>query len=152
MAHSALDIASYFIRYSGFTKTQLQIQKMSYIAHGYMLGVHDQQLIHDRVEAWKHGPVYRDIHDVFKKWKGSPIARTSQPIPSFTPDETNILENVFGSYGRFCGYYLSDITHSNGRKPTPWRLHYQPYMNNIIPDETTKEYYQDLYHRQGFYF
>ena len=36
---SALDVANYFVEYSDYTKTHLQIQKLTYISHGYMLAI-----------------------------------------------------------------------------------------------------------------
>ena len=53
MSRLAKEIADEFIRRSGNCKTNMQIQKMVYIAHGYMLGVYDRPLIVDPIEAWK---------------------------------------------------------------------------------------------------
>ena len=62
----ALDVANWFIEYSGYTKTSLQIQKITYIAHGYMLGIHGVPLVSDQAQAWKLGPVFPEIYWKFK--------------------------------------------------------------------------------------
>lgn len=147
----ALDVANWFIEYSGYTKTLMQIQKLSYIAHGYMLGVHGIPLIRDIVEAWKYGPVFPDVYHEFKQWKLNPIGQIRYTPEPFTEKQHEILENVFGSYGRFCGYYLSDITHDNSETTTPWRQCYIDGARHIpIPDSITKEYYTNHYTKYGY--
>ena len=147
----ALDVANWFIVYSGYTKTHMQIQKLSYIAHGYMLGIHGEALIRDQVEAWKLGPVYSTIYQEFKRWKFNPIGQVRYTPEPFTEKQQDVLENVFGSYGRFCGYYLSDITHDNSDTTTPWRQHYIDGASHIpIPDSSTKKYYTQLYAEYGY--
>ena len=144
MVRLALDVANYFVDYSGYTKTNLQVLKMTYIAHGYMLAIHDKPLIYDAVEAWDHGPVIPDVYRAFKKWNLSPIGKITYFPDPFSPDEKEMIDETFASYGRFCGYYLSQITHEDGSLTTPWKQCYQPGKNVVIPDEVTKKYYEDL--------
>ena len=146
----ALDVANWFIEYSGYTKTSLQIQKLTYIAHGYMLGIHGVPLVSDQAQAWKLGPVFPEIYWKFKKWKFNPIGVSASPAP-FTAMQQDVMENVFASYGRFCGYYLSDITHDNSDGETPWRQCYvEGAKYTPIPDDTTKEYYRQLHEKHGY--
>ena len=150
---SALDVANHFVEYSGFTKTPLQIQKLTYIAHGYMLGVHGVPLVCDRVEAWEHGPVFPNIFHEFKQWKFNPIGVVRYSPKPFAEDQKSVLGKVYATYGRFCGYFLSDITHNNSYTTTPWRQHYKPGVKNIrIPDSTTKAYYKRLYEECGYHY
>lgn len=140
----ALDIANHFIEYSGYTKTNLQILKLTYISHGYMLAIHDVPLIEDDVQAWEHGPVIPKIYNKFKKWRSGVIGRTSYIPKPFRTEEREILEAVFAHYGKYCGYYLSQITHEDGKIETPWKQCYQSGMNLPIPNEITKKYYKTL--------
>ena len=145
MTHQALDIADHFVRYSGHTKTNLQVLKLTYISHGHMLAIHDRPLISDTVEAWKHGPVVPSIFNKFKKWKSGVIGKASSDSPArFEPEEKELLDGIFATYGKYCGYYLSQITHENGEIRTPWMQCYEPGMNVPIPDAITQEYYKTI--------
>ena len=46
------------------------------------------------------------------------------------------------TYGKYCGYYLSQITHHDGDLETPWSQCYKKGRNRTIPDRITKEYYE----------
>ena len=47
---------------AGSPLTPLQIGKLSYIAHGWMLGLYGRCLFRQAVLAWLYGPVVRDIY------------------------------------------------------------------------------------------
>ena len=142
----ALDVANHFIEYSGFTKTNLQVLKLTYISHGYMLAIHDIPLISDEVQAWPHGPVIPKIYNKFKKYGSGVIGSMSSSISEpFDQKEKEILDAVFESYGKYCGYYLSQITHEDGELKTPWMQCYQQgRRTSLISDEITKRYYKKL--------
>ena len=140
----ALDVANYFAQYSGYTKTNLQVLKLTYIAHGYALAILDKPLVRDRVEAWKHGPVIPAIYRSFQKWGSGVIGRTRYAPDPFTGAEEDLLNGVFEHYGKYCGYYLSQITHSDGDLETPWKQCYRPGRKEAIPDQVTKQYYKKL--------
>ena len=147
MARDAIEIANHFIARSGNTKTHLQVQKMTYFAHGFMLGVFGIPLIRDRVEAWEWGPVIPSLWKRFKKY-GSDIilAKAVPPVIPFTPQETEILDAVWNHYGRYCGYYMSGLTHDDrsGRR-TPWASCHVKGENRHIPDSVTQHYYRKVY-------
>ncbi len=142
--HNAIDVACYFIKYSGYTKTHLQIQKLTYISHGYMLAIHNRPLIDDEIQAWKHGPVIPNVYEVFKKWNSRVIESIPTKPKQFEKEELEIMNTVFANYGKYCGFYLSQITHEDGDKPTPWRRCYIPETKNTISDGITQEYYKEL--------
>ncbi len=144
MARPALDVANHFIECSAHTKTNLQIMKLTYISHGYMLALHDRPLITDRVEAWDHGPVIPPIWRAFKKWGSRVIEHSQQVQKPFDSVEAEVLRGVFKHYGKYCGYYLSQITHHDADLETPWHQCYVKGANEIIHNDITKEYYKQL--------
>lgn len=152
MIRHAIDVANFFVTYSGYTKTPLQVQKLTYISHGYMLGIHDIPLVHDTVEAWEHGPVFPEVHHTYKGYGSGVIGRVShEPKPFVDQRQRDILTNVFEYYGRFCGYFLSDITHDNSVETTPWRQCYvHGAKHTPIDNSITKKYYKALHEKQGF--
>ena len=143
-ARRALDVANYYIEYSGYTKTNLQILKLTYIAHGYTLAIHNRPLITDRVEAWKRGPVIPGIYNTFKRWGSGVIGATTYTPKPFSASQDEILQAVYAEYGKYCGYYLSQITHEDGELKTPWLQCYEAGLNAKIPNDITKEYYKQL--------
>lgn len=148
MPIDAVDVACWFVKYSGFTKTHLQVQKMSYIAHGHMLAIYDEPLFQDVVEAWDRGPVMPSVWHEFKKWGTDLIGRIPRDrrytVSPFNDKQSRMLEKIFASYGKFCGYYMSQITHKDGNLETPWSLCYRRGQNVRIDDGTTKQYYKQF--------
>lgn len=99
--------------------TNLKLQKLVYIAHGYFLGWKGKPLVQDPVEAWKYGPVIRSI---YKQFKGSSdvINVTNEDILTDLdndPDANDCIAKVLDLYGNFTAKELVDITH---QKDTPW--------------------------------
>ena len=145
MPRNALEIADEFIRRSGNTKTNMQIQKMVYIAHGYMLGAYGRPLISENVEAWRWGPVIPSLYKRFKKYGSDLITAKPGRRPNFDAEEERVLEYVWGNYGKYCGYYLSQITHGKeSDDKTPWKNHYVDGSKVVIPDHSIWEYYRVL--------
>lgn len=63
----------------------------------------------------------------------------------FTGRQQAVLDRVMGSYGRFCGYYLSQIAHNDDKAKTPWRRCYVEGAAHMpIPDSVTRAYYRQL--------
>ena len=55
----------------GRSLTPLQLIKLTYIAHGWMLTLYGRPLIVDEVEAWKYGPVIPDLYQATRAvWRG----------------------------------------------------------------------------------
>ena len=42
--------------------THIEVQKLLYFAHGWMLGIHGEPLVEGNWEAWRYGPVLRDVY------------------------------------------------------------------------------------------
>lgn len=139
-----MDVANHLILHSGYTKTNLQVMKMTYIAHGHMMAIYNEPLIYDEVEAWDHGPVIPAIWKEFRKWGSSVIGRVKYIPDPFKNKEREVIDGTFQHYGKFCGYYLSQITHHDGDRRTPWSMYYQKGKNQVIPDDVTKNYYREL--------
>ena len=150
MAHPARVVANEFITRglsAGHPLTPLQIIKLVYFAHGWMLATHKRPLVRERFEAWKYGPVVPDLYHAMKMYRAEPV---TDPLPlnpqakivdglvrfayedprPFDESEQYIIDSVYGYYGGFSGTKLIQLTH---RPDAPW---YQvwfgatPYMTN----------------------
>jgi uncharacterized phage-associated protein len=155
IGYDARVVANEFLRIaarSGRRLTNMQLQKLVYIAHGYTLAILHKPLVWQSVEAWRYGPVIKDLYHSLREY-GAGIV--TQPIPilsagSLSETHCVIIATVEDAYSRFTGPQLSTMTHKAG---TPWAKIYSPSSNwdsEIIPDPLIEEYYlQLLNEREG---
>ncbi len=120
MTYDARQIANWFIERAaedGRTLSIMSLLKLVYIAHGWRLEMQSRPLFHNRIEAWKFGPV---IPDVYKEFRPQGI-NASEPDPDFrapdAPQDIEFLDQIYSIYGSMSPFHLSELTHSRGG---PW--------------------------------
>lgn len=124
------------------TLTPMQILKLVYIAHGWMLGLYGRPLIGDEVQAWQYGPVIPRLYNAVRRFKSNPV---EGPIPGIFPvefdaAERSIIDQVYDIYGSLSGPELSRMTHAAG---TPWALTYRPgEFGCVISNDVIEDHYQ----------
>lgn len=144
MAVSALQAAKYLCEESGWTLTNLKLQKILYLAHLIYMGRNNgQRLIRENFEAWDYGPVIPELYHVVKIFGSREIKnifRGYGDIPDGT--EKQILNEALDSLITVSSGRLVDATHSpNGA----WRASYIPGEKGIIiPDSAIIDEYQQL--------
>jgi len=126
------------------TLTPMQLLKLVYIAHGWMLGLYGKTLICDDIEAWQYGPVIPTLYEGIRKFKSNPV---KGPLNCNNSDldkkESQVIDQVYEIYGGLTGGQLSSLTHAKG---TPWAIttkelgHWGNISNDLI-----KIHYKDLY-------
>lgn len=142
MIYDARQIANWFIiraARDGRTLSVMSLLKLAYIAHGWHLEVYDRPLFHNRIEAWRYGPVIPDVYRAFRPQGVTPAETLAglQPVEDETSEE--FLEQIYGIYGAMSPFRLSALTHV---KDGPWDIvtrHGGPYSQ--IPDELIKLHY-----------
>lgn len=150
--NSVLEVAAYFINKGiseGNPLTPIQIMKLCYFAHGYKLAIEDEPLIDEAVQAWKYGPVFKDLYHCLKVFGSRKIKELPPFIKmfddSFEASDIEIMDAVYEALGDEDGMTLSDMTHDEG---TPWRQvwdsittkdKYAPIGNDII-----KKHFKEL--------
>lgn len=146
MAHTALQVADKFIRIGKQNEkffTQMQLLKLVYIAHGWMLALAKEPLITNRIEAWQYGPVIPELYHELKLNGAKPIERPILADPAlFSPNEEKVIDFTFKNYGDFSAFQLSDITHAAN---TPWSQTYG--KKDCIPEKLIESHYRDLYQK-----
>lgn len=153
--YSAAAVANTFLELAkrdGKRLTNMQLQKLVYIAHGWMLGIVGQPLVKNTVEAWQWGPVIPDLYYPLKKY-GSGVV--DEPLPAKQTLDAEgvgalISAAVWAGYGQLSALQLSAITHKEG---TPWSQTRRefPGRHAVIKNELIAEHYQQLLNeRQGF--
>ncbi|MFG6097361.1 DUF4065 domain-containing protein [Leptothoe sp. ISB3NOV94-8A] len=118
---SALDIATYFLhrvdREAGDTISALKLQKLVYYAQVWSMVLRDQPLFQQPVEAWKHGPVVRELWETYNDYRHEAIPAPSAQLPPFAPGELEVLDFVWARYGELSAHQLRELTHSE----PPWQ-------------------------------
>ena len=154
--HSSLLISDYIVNgYSG-KFTPFHLIKMVFISHGRTLAALNQPLIHDRIEAWKYGPVIPVLYHELKIWGNAPVQalRYCGTVPGnnqeadserkaffksvLSGDERHIIDHVVGDYGSWSFSDLRRLCHEPG---SPWASHYDKKFGTEIPDSTIQAYY-----------
>lgn len=140
MAAWSAEIANEFIRRAaaeGRALTQMQLQKLVYIAHGWNLAITGSPLTHDDPQAWDYGPVYKELWSALRSYGRNAItneirqkdyapgvfddASEATACATLTTEETSVIDRVFRDYSRFHAFQLSALTHKEG---TPWTTVY----------------------------
>ena len=154
-------IANEFLRKAaGAALTQMQLQKLVYIAHGWKLGLVGEPLTTDQPEAWAYGPVYPDLYDHTKFFGRGPIGREitpdddeaarffirqrSEAVPyraNLDNQERQIIDHVWKRYGGLSGARLSSLTHQPN---TPWSETYDGGRNRTISNDVIQAHYDEL--------
>ena len=149
MAHDARSVANELIRRAREEEhavTPMQILKLTYLCHAWMLGLYGRPLFRQRVEAWMYGPVVGDVYRSLKQYGGSPIRTTIKIVKTenFDEYEKDLIEQVWRRYGNLSGPQLSAMTHAPG---TPWSIvRHRPGRTSVdspvISDNLIQRHYE----------
>ncbi|MGS8279341.1 Panacea domain-containing protein [Pseudomonas aeruginosa] len=123
--------------------TPMQLLKLVYIAHGYMLARHGVPLIDEPVQAWQYGPVVRSVYQAVRGYRSMPVAYVpGAPPVAFDENEISVMREVARIYGRADGIALSSATHQPG---TPWSVTWSNQGQNAqIPNDMIEGFYRWL--------
>lgn len=123
--------------------TPMQLMKLTYLAHAWMLGLAGRPLLNEPVEAWQYGPVLPSLYQATKSYGSQPI----DDVPAyaypeeFTEDEKSIMTQVADLYGKFTGIQLSSMTHQPG---TPWDQTWKKTgKSSPISNDLIEEFYRE---------
>ncbi|WP_145005994.1 Panacea domain-containing protein [Pseudomonas oryzihabitans] len=123
--------------------TPMQLLKLVYIAHGYMLGKHSTPLLDKPVQAWQYGPVEPSVYDAVRKYRSMPVQEVANaPRLEFSEDELDVIRTVVRKYGKVDGLTLSAATHQSG---TPWSVTWGLNgRNSEISNDLIENFYRRL--------
>ena len=149
MAYDARTIANEFLKIanqSGRKLTNMQLQKLVYIAHGYSLAILHKPLVRQKVEAWRYGPVIPVLYEALRQYGSGYVTEAINFLPNEKLSETDhtLMVTVSNAYSRFSGTQLATMTH---RENTPWHEVYNPHAffnNSDIPDPLIEAHYTTL--------
>ncbi len=123
--------------------TPMHVLKLVYLCHGWVLGLTDQPLVDEPVEAWRYGPVVPSVYRRYKSFGRDAI--TTVPIDRSgmlgeqQREFTAVVEEVYRDYSAL---ELSSLTH---QPDTPWDTTRRKYgIGAIIPNELIRKHYREL--------
>lgn len=108
--------------------TNMALNKIAYFVHCDYLIESGQPLVGAKIEAWQHGPVFREIYHEFKRWDDKPIKSRATKVDPHTGDvvtasvhfgdnERKYISDLIDRYVKFSAAQLRAISHREGG---PW--------------------------------
>ena len=111
--HNAMAVADKIIRLSledEIPVTPMQVQKLTYFCHAWMLGLGHGPLFQDAVESWQYGPVIRALYHSLKGYGGDRVTQPFLQNPAdFSETEERVIRVVWTQYGHLSGVQLSRL-------------------------------------------
>lgn len=138
---SALPIARRFLSIprdeTGDLISNLKLQKLLYYAQGCWVALHGagHPLFHDKIYAWKHGPVVKTVYTHYAKFGAD--ALPVEPRPNLRSDIGPFLDEIYRVFGKFSAWKLREMTH---REP-PWENYKHDTLNVEIPLPELEAYF-----------
>ncbi|MCF6305055.1 MAG: DUF4065 domain-containing protein [Rhodobacteraceae bacterium] len=162
MANHSTAIANVFIKKAkaeGKLLTQMQLQKLVYIAHGWGLAINGEPLTSDAPCAWDYGPVYPELWQSLRGYGRSAVNKMIKygdydcnifsdnaddiAVAELSQPESDLVDKIYELYGHFHAFQLSALTHQEG---TPW---YRVFVENnskkgVITNNDIKDHFVEL--------
>lgn len=136
MAARLESVAKYICERSGWNVSNLQLQKLMYLAQMIYMGRTDgKRLFEGDFEAWDYGPVEPDLYHKVKVFGSEAIRDVFRKARGFDDKDPRrkVMDDVTNRFLKFSAGDLVEITHWDGGA---WAKHYIPNARNVhIPDE-----------------
>lgn len=135
----------------------MQLHKLIYFAHGWLLGIYGRPLVKEPIQAWKYGPVIPSLYHHFKKYGSRPI--TSMAFEVFVEDDdvtvfepkvpatdskvVALLDRIWSLYGVKDAILLSALSHERGG---PWDKTFTEYLgqkNAVIETDSIRHFFSE---------
>ena len=140
---SVFSAAKHLATCSDWSLSNLELQKLLYLAHMFYLGRTDKPLVHGQFEAWAYGPVHPPLYHKVKVFGSSPVENIFHSYSDLSKGpEKEIISEVYDALGNSGSARLVSATH---RKGGAWDLNYVPGMRHcIISNEDILTEYRGL--------
>lgn len=144
--YTSKDIAAIVLKKAeeqGQTLTPMQLIKLTYMVHGYSLGMDSKVLIKEDARAWRYGPVYPELYDAVKKFGSSEIPPNTLALPAgLEPNVEELVDAVVEHYKDCDAIDLSALTHQPN---TPWDITVKSSgINSPISNDLIESHYKSL--------
>ena len=124
----------------------LRLQKLLYYCQGWTLALLGEPLFRQPIEAWKLGPVVKEVHQQFAgKRHGITPEEAGEPSEAISETVTDLIEMIWREYAKFTPAELVKMTHDE----PAWkeaRIGVDPdeSSSNVLSAETMKVYFTEV--------
>jgi uncharacterized phage-associated protein len=143
--HDPVNVAEYILwlaKQAGNPVTPMQLIKLVYLCHGWMVGLYSRPLLRENVEAWQYGPVVPSVYRRYKAYGAGFINESPEKPTCFDTAEESVITQVWKHYGTFSGVQLSTLTHQSG---TPWDITWKSRgRSGVISNDLIEQHYKQL--------
>lgn len=105
VANAVLELAEA----AGLPVTNLGLNKIVYFLHAGYLLEHGQPLVSAKIEAWDHGPVFREIYHQFKKFGREPITGRAMRLDPKTGAFSQVAFTLAGEEAAYVQKHASNL-------------------------------------------
>ena len=144
--YSANEIANYFLSKSVKENkpiTNLKLQKLVYMAHGFYEALKDEDLIREEIECWPYGPVIRDLYFKYKDFKNGTITVAIEDFQNkfnFSEDALKAIDFTWNTTKDLDAIQLSNWTHIEG---SPWKQAMDK-NEDIVSNDSIRQYFKQF--------
>ena len=109
-------VSKYILEKTGSISTMM-LEKLAYYCLVWSLVWYNQPLFSNKFQAWKRGPVCKELFDVHRGRRviSAGMVDSSHELSN---DEKKIVDCVLAVYGKENGEFLSELTHNE----KPWNV------------------------------
>lgn len=126
VANFILDVADA----SDVSVTNMALNKIVYFVHCDHLIEDNSPLVGAKIEAWEHGPVFREVYHEFKRWSDAPIqgrATKVDPLSGHVVQAELEIESERAGYltdlvKRYLGFSAAQLRAISHRPGGPWAV------------------------------
>ena len=111
--------------------TNLELQKILYIAHMIYLGNENEPLIIESFEAWDYGPVIPELYQHVKGFGANPVKNVfhSVALPDQNSSESDYLKRTVDALKNAKASHLVGFTHREG---SAWSKAYSVGKRGVV--------------------
>ncbi len=135
---SALDLAKYILKNSNKDLSNLELQKTLYFTELDYINKFNKHLIEDDFEAWKYGPVAREVYCEYRNYGANSIDRPEQEDLSsnLNKDELDVINDAITKCNSETYWNLVEKSHKKGGA---WEKSFREDKKEVIKKELIKK-------------
>ena len=125
--------------------SDLKLQKLLYYAQGICLSMTGKILFPNKIYAWEHGPVIKEVYEIYKNFgsnyiKGINNEENDKIVSKIESNKevSKILNIVYDNFAIYTAWQLRNMTHEEG---SPWSM---TKNNEEITIDLIKKYFDEV--------